>query len=301
MKTYSNLEKTLHRQFLSNNSLTKFLFDRLFSKSKIFNTELADNHIFITGLARSGTTALLNRLYSSNELSSFLYKFMPFILSPTIANFYSNLNGQKKPLSKDRFHNDGIKISIDSPECLDEIFWIKTNEKIKISHNKDNIYSKEVLDTYIYLINFLRQFKIKRMIIKNNNNHTRIEYLSNHFKKAYFLLMYRNPISHARSLLSQHLNFIHKQTEEPFILEYMNLIGHNEFGKNVVPFIYPTDKKDNWHKIIPKNTLDYWRVQWINTYRWILKSNVLDKDNIYLVCMKNYVKMILYIFLSAER
>ena len=128
------------------------------------------------------------------------------------------------------------------------------------------------------------------MIIKNNNNHTRIEYLSNHFKKAYFLLMYRNPISHARSLLSQHLNFIHKQTEEPFILEYMNLIGHNEFGKNVVPFIYPTDKKDNWHKIIPKNTLDYWLVQWINTYRWILKSNVLDKDNIYLVCYEELCK-----------
>lgn len=102
--------------------------------------------------------------------------------------------------------------------------------------------------------------------------------------------MFRDPLSHARSLLSQHLNFIDLQTKDPFILDYMNLIGHNEFGKNVKPFFYGTDTNDNWHIQISKNSIDYWLTQWINTYQWILNGCVLNYHNVYLICYEDLCK-----------
>ena len=52
---------------------------------------------------------------------------MPFILNPRLSNLYSNFIKNKNLESIERLHKDGIKISIDSPECLDEPFLIKEN------------------------------------------------------------------------------------------------------------------------------------------------------------------------------
>ena len=50
--------------------------------------------------------------------------------------------------------------------------------------------------------------------------------------------MVREPISHSISLLNQHLNFLEIQKKDPFVLEYMNSLGHFEFGLNTKPFVY---------------------------------------------------------------
>ena len=42
----------------------------------------SDDHVFVSGLARSGTTALLNALYQSGTFASLSYDDMPFILAP---------------------------------------------------------------------------------------------------------------------------------------------------------------------------------------------------------------------------
>ena len=88
MFEYSNAERILHRQFLGNNSLSNFLYKRLTKKSRdIIETNLLEN-VFITGLARSGTTSLLEKIFLSGNFGSLLYKYMPFILSPSLAYYY---------------------------------------------------------------------------------------------------------------------------------------------------------------------------------------------------------------------
>ena len=74
------------------------------------------------------------------------------------------------------------------------------------------------------------------MVIKNNNNHLRLESLVNCFTSCYFIFTYRDPIYQAFSLLNQHLNFIKLQKKDEFILEYMNLIGH--FENNVMKLFF---------------------------------------------------------------
>ena len=64
-------------------NLEKFLF-----KSK-YNS-LKESHVFITGLPRSGTTAILNLLFSSNKFASLKYSNMPFILSPNISKKFNS-------------------------------------------------------------------------------------------------------------------------------------------------------------------------------------------------------------------
>ena len=78
----------------------------------------------------------------------------------------------------------------------------------------------------------------KRMLVKNNNNHLRLNSLIKYFKDSTFLFTFREPLSHAKSLLKQHHNFINIQNEDKFILEYMNMIGHFELGKGIKSFTY---------------------------------------------------------------
>ena len=72
---YNVLDQILHDQFLGDTNISEFLYKRLIRKSKSESIKLKPNeHIFITGLARSGTTALLNNLYKQDELASLLYR-----------------------------------------------------------------------------------------------------------------------------------------------------------------------------------------------------------------------------------
>ena len=271
MSNYTFLDKALHRQFLGPTAISEKLFERLLHKSHNFRLGRKQKNIFITGLARAGTTAFLNKLYASKNFGSFTYKYMPFILSPRIAKIYSKFNKAEDNDLKERFHKDGINIGINSPECLDEIFWIKAknnNNKFLYPYKPNN----NLLDGYAFLIESFSQIeKQERMLIKNNNNHLRIDSLSKYFLNSKFFIIIRNPLYHSQSLLNQHKNFINLQNSDSFILDYMNLIGHNEFGLNAKPFIY--NAGDNWFNFKDKLNINYWLEQWIKTHEWILKNN----------------------------
>ena len=90
------------------------MFD--FESSAISISKSNEHHIFVSGLARSGTTILLNALYESDEFASLTYRDMPFVLAP---NLWSKLsNGKEKNNKVERAHGDGIKVSTESPDCL---------------------------------------------------------------------------------------------------------------------------------------------------------------------------------------
>ena len=90
MQNYSFIQRTLHDLLLSNSFLKKSLYEiekMIFLKNKSSKLE-KEKHIFISGLPRSGTTALLNFLYSTNKFTSLTYRNMPFIMAPNLSNHY---------------------------------------------------------------------------------------------------------------------------------------------------------------------------------------------------------------------
>jgi len=275
---YSILDQYLHNQFLGNSEISNFLYQRI---KKYIKPKEKIQKIFICGLARAGTTALLNQLYLSNQFASLKYSHMPFVLNPRLANIYSKLINNKNLESIERLHKDGIKISIDSPECLDEPFWIKENPNYfseALSINRK--YTLERLETYNIFLSRHAFFQGKnQFIIKNNNNHLRLIQLCNFFKDDLFIILFRDPVYHSISLQNTHEKICLAQREDPFILDYMNLIGHREFGLNQTPFDYGNKQSLTKSIFDSKDKDNYWLKSWINAYSWIYDFAKEKKPN----------------------
>lgn len=247
MNKYSLFQQILHRFALSSKFIREAAFD--IESSLISSSNPDDNHIFITGLARSGTTILLNAIYEANIFASLTYGDMPFTLSP---NLWSKiLPNQKKVDSIERFHKDGIRISIKSPEAFEEVFWKTFNEA-----DPD---SKEKFKTYVQLI--AHKYKKKRYLSKNNQNIKRISLILDIFPNSKILVPFRDPVQHANSLLNQHKKFIKHSKKDRFFSNYIAWIGHTEFGQEYIPI--------HSKNLSYKNDLDinHWLEQWYLTYK----------------------------------
>ena len=248
MQNYSGVQKFLHDFVLSNKLINKSLFELekfIFLK----NNELKDQqHIFITGLPRSGTTSILNFLYATGNFASLKYKNMPFVLSPHLSKFFNKKNIPKKQ----RLHEDGIDFDINSPEAFDEIFF----------DNDENFIRNELVN-YIKLI-LLSENK-NRYLSKNNLNFKRINMISSIIPSSIFIIPIREPLQHAYSLLNQHRHFRKLQLNNDFIRRYMNYLHHKEFGLDHESWNSPIDFKDS-------NVINYWLEQWNLFYKYIFKK-----------------------------
>ena len=273
MQNYSGIQKFLHDFVLSKKFINKSLFEIekiIYLKNKDIKNQ---SHIFITGLPRSGTTSLLNFIYSSDHYASLTYKNMPFILSPNFSKLFNKKNVSKK----ERLHNDGISYDINSPEALDEIFF-----------NNDDEFIKNELVNYIQLILFSESKD--KYLSKNNLNFKRIDLINSILPNSIFLIPIREPLQHTYSLLNQHLNFSQLQQGNDFIRRYMNYLGHNEFGLNHKPWNNPINFKDF-------NDINYWLEQWCLYYQDILKK-YQSYDNCFFIIYEeltnqNYLKVLL--------
>ena len=256
MQNYSLLQQYLHDLVFKN----KFINKSLFEIEKLLFLEKMDIknkiHVFITGLPRSGTTSILNFIYSSGEFASLKFSNMPFILSPNISKFLYKKDIEKK----ERVHSDGIKYSLESPEAFDEIF-LKSND----------IFVKEELQNYLSLI--LKSERKARYLSKNNLNYRRIDFLVSLFPYSIFLIPVREPLQHSYSLLKQHEHFIKLQQDNNFVTRYMNYLNHNEFGLNHIPWNKP-------EKYYDSGDINYWLEQWLIFY-----ENIFAKFNSHSNCV----------------
>lgn len=211
-------------------------------------------HVFITGLPRSGTTILLNYLYEISEFASLTYRDMPFVLSPNLYDKFSKK--QDIPLSE-RMHQDGIQFDLNSPEAFDDVFF----------QTFDNEELEEELKIFVSLV--LKKYGKSRYLSKNNNNYKRARLIQSVFPNALIIMPFRDPAQHAYSLLNQHRHFCKLQQDDPFILEYMNFLGHNEFGNNHKSWHAPKEYTDPF-------SLNYWLEQWLLFYQNIVDDRSYD-------------------------
>ena len=220
-------------------------------------------HVFVTGLARAGTTILMREIHGSGEFGSLTYADMPFVLAP---NFWHRLSarGRKARPRSERAHGDGIEVGFDSPEALDEVYWrvFAGSDYIRpdclVPHAPDDEQIAGYRD-FIRLV--LRRTGKSRYLSKNNNHILRLDSLARAFPDSVILIPVRDPRDHAVSLLNQHQRFL---DSDAFTRAYMGWLGHHEFGATHRPFA--------WDVAIvggDPQELDYWLAQWLAAHRRI--------------------------------
>ncbi len=250
MQNYNLIQKTLHNLCFNFSIINKSLYELeklFFLKKTHLNSTQNQKHVFITGLPRSGTTCLLNYIYNNGEYASLKYENMPFLFS---LNINSKVYNQKDFDPIVRAHNDRISFNLNSPEAFDEVFLNSFN-------------SQELKYEIINYISLILKFNDKNTYLsKNNKNYERINFLKSIFPNSKFIIPFRHPLQHSISLLNQQNNFTKLQNKEKFILNYMNFLGHNEFGLNHKPWFTPKF-------YFNKNEINYWLEQWIKFYDFI--------------------------------
>lgn len=232
--------------------------------------------VLISGLPRSGTTILLNLFWASGRFASHTYRDMPFALCPLLWNRFSSLVATEDE-PRERAHGDGLQISSSSPEAFEEMVWKRFWKR---QYRDDRILPWTEADVDEEFDRFLER-NIRKVILlrssdspdrrryvsKNNLNIARLAAPPGPFQDGVFLIPFRDPVQQAASMLAQHRRFLRIHDEQPFVLEYMNAIGHHEFGRGLRPIDF-----GNWMASAPDtDELEFWILYWIASYQHVLR------------------------------
>jgi hypothetical protein len=265
---YNLIEVLLHKLALSGKTQfqSALYLENIIQNNKNDYTFESGNHLFICGMARSGTTMLLNIFYKTNLFSSITYRDMPFIACPNIWKSISS-QSKKKIKAAERLHNDGVIFDNTSPEAFEEAYWINFQDHPK----QIDMFKK-------FVLNYLIKDQKKNYLSKNNQNIKRIPKILNSFPNSKMLILFRDPFEVASSIFFQHKSFINLQKESVFIKDYMKMIGHSEFGSTYQE-IYNPDK------LLFRDSMDinHWLEQWILIYTQIIKEQTLFPKRMKLV------------------
>lgn len=286
---YSTLDRTLHRFAFASSTIQISLADM---EDQFFAARLeaidVGRPVFVTALPRAGTTLLLEAIESLPEFVSHTYRNMPFVLCPMFWNKFSARFRQSSE-AQERAHQDGMLVSMDSPEAFEEMLW---KAFWKDHYEKDRI--RPWLDGNAEFLDFLRSHMRKiialsnpendtqaRYLSKNNLNIARVDVLSKNFPDAVIIVPFREPLQHAASLLRQHKNFLEIHKDDQFAREYMAGIGHFDFGENLRPIDF-NHWLDRAAEKTPATSIHFWLEYWFETY-----SYLAARDDIHLFCYED--------------
>lgn len=171
--------------------------------------------IYICGLARSGSTILLEMLASLPNVATHRYSDFPFLFTPYIWNTLLKINPARDKTLRERAHGDNILVNADSPEAMEEVLW---QARVPDVFYQDHIRK------------LLRVRGATRYVCKNNYNITRMEHLLRLFPDARFIIPVREPVAHVESLMRQHARFCEAGARDPRVVRHMDYVGHREFG-----------------------------------------------------------------------
>lgn len=271
---YTLSDRLLHRLALGIPAVAELSFDLDQRATRAEPGESDHRHVFVTGLARAGTTVLLRHLRGSGPFRSLTYRDMPFVLAPSLWKRFSS-RWQQGQAERMRAHGDRIMVNADSPEAFEEVFWrtFTGHDYIRPEGLLPYRPGKAALERfrgYVAAILASGGPGERRYLSKNNNNILRLPVLADAFPEARFVVPFRHPHTHATSLWKQHELFCRMQADSPFIRSYMDWLGHYEFGRGHRPFLFGGSSNGDLSPESP----DYWLDLWIRTHEALMEQPV---------------------------
>jgi hypothetical protein len=189
--------------------------------------------IFVSGLARSGSTLLHEVVAAHPGVATHRVKDYPLVYTPY---WWRRATAKTAPSApRERPHRDRIFLTTDSPDALEEMLWLafwprchdpSTDNRLRAdaSHPAFEKFYRS------HLRKLLLAEGATRYVAKANYHVARLPYLLRLFPDAKFLLPVRSPAGHIASLMRQHRWFSEGQRQDPKALRTMQRSGHFEFG-----------------------------------------------------------------------
>ncbi|MEL6467650.1 MAG: sulfotransferase [Pseudomonadota bacterium] len=278
-ETYNAADRFLHALAFSGPGMLRGvarLDDRLFAAT-LLKTQ-SPRSVFITSLARGGTTAVLNALDAVPQTVTYHYRDMPFITAPLMWSKMTSLRG-RSIMPVERAHGDGLSIDLNTPEAFDEVLWrlfwpekYTANQIALWTHEDLKPEATQFFKTQLKKLAHVQTSSVADAcyLSKNNANLARLPLLHEMFPDAHIVVPLRRPAPHAASLLRQHRNFLDLHERNPFAKRYMRDIGHLEFGALHTPIGFPgfdAAARDPLHP-------DYWINYWHAAFSWLLEQDI---------------------------
>ncbi|MFY9513632.1 MAG: sulfotransferase [Rubrivivax sp.] len=255
---YSRLARLLHWVALQPQAVRRLSFDlERRSLGAVAPSTRPERPVYVCGLARSGTTLLLQLLHGTGAFASASYRDMPFVLAPQL---WRRLRGPAAPVTAaaERAHGDGLLVDLDSVEAFEEVFW-----RTASAEPADLPELLQAFADYRRIVTRAAGLRHDaatplRYLSKNNNNLERLELLL-HEPQAQVLLACREPLATATSLWRMHQRFQQMQAADSFVGHYMRWLGHHEFGAGHRP---PASLRRRLDPALQSTAPDYWLGLW---------------------------------------
>lgn len=237
--------------------------------------------IYICGLARSGTTLLHEIAASVAGAATHRINDYPMVYTPY---WQRRATIRQRPTPpRERVHRDGVRITPQSPDALEEMLWMAFFPHCH-DPSRDNRLTANcrhpAFETFYrnHLRKLLFAERATHYVAKANYHVARLPYLVRLFPDAKFLVMVREPASHIASLMRQHEWFRQGQRNHPRALRYMRRSGHFEFGRDRRPMNLGDERRIQaiqraWDA---GEEVRGWACYWDMVYRFL--SGVLAED-----------------------
>jgi Sulfotransferase family len=247
-----------------------------------------DRPIFISGLARAGSTILLEILARHPDVVSHRYQDYPLVFTPYWWNRLLERMPKREVPPAERTHRDGIAVGPTSPEAFEEVLWMAFFPHLhqapqsevlgdETSHPDFEAFYRE------HIRKLVRVRRGRRYLSKGNYNVTRLEYLQKLFPDARFVIPVRDPVWHIASLMKQHALFCKGCDRHPEAVRHLQRVGHFEFGLDRRPINAGDPARlsrvmDAWQR---GDEVEGWSLYWAQIYGYLadrLDANPALKD-----------------------
>lgn len=268
---YGRLDRALHRIALGSSVALELSFD--LEKARFGRAARAlvpRPPVFVAGLARAGTTILMQRIHAADDFASLQYRDLPFPLAP---NTWAGVTaGRKRSVERtERGHGDGLEHDLDSPEAIEEVFWRMRGGKAYARAQGLSAEEPEAATMADFRL-FMRLVCLNqgrdRYLSKNNANVLRLSALLRGLPGAVMVHPFRAPVEQAASLLAQHRRARALGQADAFRAEFMRWLGHHEFGVHQRPFLLPAGIEP----VGSPDSLAFWLRTWTGVHTHLLNK-----------------------------
>lgn len=194
-----------------------------------------DRPIYLAGLARSGSTILLELLARHGDTATHRYRDFPMLFTPWAWNWFVDRAGRNGQPARERAHRDRIAVTPDSPEAFEEVIWMaffsglhdEAQSAVLDGQTRNPRFEAFYRDHMRKMLTLRRG---RRYLAKGNYNVTRLGYLKRLSPDARFVIPIRDPVWHVASLMKQHALFCREEKRDRRVQSHMRRAGHFEFG-----------------------------------------------------------------------